>query len=361
MRILALTKYGPMAASTRQRFVQFAPALAEAGIVITYAPLLDDDHVKRIADGRSASPVAIAAAYWRRLLDLISARSFDALWVHCELLPYLPGAFERLAFVHARPVIYDYDDAIFHMYDSSSNAAVRWLLGRKLEPLIRGAAAVCAGNAYLAEYAAQFNDQVVVLPTVVDMDAYRPLPSGGGGPVTIGWIGSPSTWPFVRPILPVLTDLCRDRNVRFTAIGAGPAALNDQFEGMTVLPWSEASEIAEVQAMDIGIMPLPDEPWARGKCGYKLIQYMACGLAVVASPVGVNRDLVQEGHNGFLAADGEQWRASLSALIADRDLRRRFGEAGRICAEQSYSLASQLPRLVGLFRSVFDGRSAPLD
>lgn len=355
MRILALTKYGPMAASTRQRFVQYQPALAAAGLSVAYAPLLDDAHVRRVAEGKRAAPLAVAGAYARRLVDLARAGRFDALWVHCELFPYLPGTFERVAFIHGKPVVYDYDDAIFHMYDRNSNAVVRRLLGKKLAPLIGSSTLACCGNDYLRDYAAQFSDRTFILPTVVDIDQYAPAESSPDRPLTIGWIGSPSTWAFVRPILPVLAELYRDRGVRFLAVGAGPAADPDWFEGMTSEPWTEASEISSVQGMDIGVMPLPDEPWARGKCGYKLIQYMACGLPVVASPVGVNVSIVDEGKTGLLATDLDQWQAMLARLIDDPALRASMGKAGRARAVEAYSLQAHAPRLVETMRIAVGG------
>jgi glycosyltransferase involved in cell wall biosynthesis len=351
MRLLALTKYGPLAASTRQRFIQYEPALGEAGIAVHYAPLLDDAHVQRLAEGKSSSPARVAMAYARRIKDLLLASKFDGLWVHCELFPYLPQWFERLAFIHRKPVVFDYDDAIFHMYDDARNPAVRRLLGGKLKSLIRGSAAVCCGNEYLRDYAAQFNDRLLLLPTVVDIEAYRPHPSTAKRPLTIGWIGSPSTWSYVRPILPMLADLCRDRGVRFSAIGAPPDAGSDAFDGLTFTPWSEATEISSVQAMDIGIMPLPDEPWARGKSGYKLIQYMACGLPVVASPVGVNSTIVEDGVSGLLANDPDQWRAALIRLIDDAALRASMGRAGRARAVDDYSLQAHAPRLIEVMRT----------
>lgn len=354
MRLLALTKYGPLAASTRQRFMQYEPALAEAGIALHYSPLLDDAHVQRLAEGRRGSPARVAIAFARRIKDLVRASKFDGLWVHCELFPYLPSWFERLAFIHRKPVIFDYDDAIFHMYDEARNPVVRTILGGKLEALICKSAAVCCGNEYLRDYAARFNDRLLLLPTVVDVEAYRPRPSSAGRPLTIGWIGSSSTWSYVRPILPVLADLCRDRGVRFSAVGAPPEADVDRFDGLAFTQWSEASEIASVQAMDIGIMPLPDEPWARGKSGYKLVQYMACGLPVVASPVGVNSSMVKDGVSGLLASDPEQWRAALTRLIDDADLRASMGQAGRRCAVQDYSLQTHAPRLIEVMREALE-------
>jgi glycosyltransferase involved in cell wall biosynthesis len=168
--------------------------------------------------------------------------------------------------------------------------------------------------------------------------------------VTIGWIGSPSTWPNVLPLLPLLTELARSHGVRVRVVGAGQAAARDRFDGLDLVDWSEAGEVGDVQAMDIGIMPLADQPFERGKSGYKLVQYLACGLPVVASPVGVNCEIVRE-DVGFLATTEDEWRAALTTLIADAELRRRLGSAGRAKAESAYSLASQTPRLVEVLRS----------
>ena len=346
MRVAAFTKYDREAASTRQRILQYLPDLARAGIEVEVHPLLGNAYVRSLASGHAASKTAIAAAYTRRFRQLMGSRSADLIWVSAELFPWLPARFERLAFKSGKPLVYDFDDAFFHPYDDHFNPLVRRALGGKLKPLIRGAATVCAGNDYLKDYAERAGARAIVLPTVVDIDHYVPATSRPDRPVTIGWIGSPSTWQFVRPILPILADLCRDLGVRFAAVGAGPGAEVDRFDGLTLDPWTEASEIASVQAMDIGIMPLPDEPWARGKCGYKLIQYMACGLPVVASPVGVNAEIVADGGTGLLATDPDQWRTALTRLIGDPALRAAMGQAGRARAVERYSLQAHAPRLV---------------
>ncbi|QIK95831.1 glycosyltransferase family 4 protein [Sphingomonas sp. HDW15A] len=218
--------------------------------------------------------------------------------------------------------------------------------------MIAGAAAVTAGNAYLADYARRWNANVHIIPTTVDTDAYAPVASRPAGPPVIGWIGSPSTWAYVRPYLPLLADLCAGGRAQFLAVGAGRDAEADRFEGMEARDWAEHREVADVQAMDIGIMPLPDEPWARGKCGYKLIQYMACGLPAVASPVGVNVQIVKVGQTGFLANSNSDWRSALQHLIDTPGDRARLGAAGRARAIADYSLASWAPRVVDLFCSV---------
>ena len=353
MKVQAFTKYGRSAASTRQRLLQYIPSLAAAGISVDYRPLLGEEYVRSIATGGRASRLAIARAYAARIRTLAARGDADVLWVYAELFPYLPSGLERLAFRRGVPVVYDFDDAFFHQYDDHPHPLVRRALRGKLEPLLRGASAVACGNDYLQDYAKRFNPRTTILPTVVDTDSYRPAPgrADDGAPVAIGWIGSPTTWSYVRPLLPLLRELVRSRGVVIRAVGAGSAAADDAFPGLELIDWTEASEVAQVQRMDVGIMPLPDERWARGKSGYKLIQYMACGVPLVASPVGVNREIVAHGANGFAATTVEEWRDALTRLIADAPLRRTFGAAGRRRAEERYSLRAHAPRLATLLRS----------
>jgi len=352
MEVSCFTKYGRSAASTRQRVLQYLPALEAAGIHVTNHSLLPDEYVQSLATGDRFPSGEIAKSYLRRMRQVLQTKC-DAIWVYAELFPYLPALFERFVFLSHKPVVYDMDDAFFHTYDSAANWETRALLGGKLKPLLRGASVVCCGNAYLQDYAKELCRRSIILPTVVDTDVYRlSALTEGNRPVTIGWIGSPTTWPYVQPLLPMLRDLCRELGAAFRVVGAGASAAEDVFPGMQLLDWSEASEVEDVQNMDIGIMPLPDEQWARGKSGYKIVQYMACGLPVVASPVGVNREMVRSSIDGFLAETEAEWREALATLIEGAELRRKMGASGRHRAVQFYSLQSQAPKLVSLFQSL---------
>ena len=350
MRLTAFTKYGPLAASTRQRLLQYAPALEAAGIELDFRPLLDDDYVASLATGKRYERKRIAAAYLRRLRELAFEPLGDVVFVYAELLPWLPSVLERVLLRRGRPIICDIDDAFFHTYDRHRSLLVRSILGKKFEPILRSASACICGNAYLRDYVSRFCSRTQIVPTVVDTDQYGPATKTDGTSPVIGWIGSPTTWPYVRPLLPLLQDLVSSGRARVKVVGAGTAASAESFPGLELVDWSEESEIRDVQSFDIGIMPLPDDDWARGKSGYKLIQYMACGLPVLASPVGVNAEMVREDINGFLASTPDQWREALDRLVRDPALRQRMGQEGRRLAVRDYSLATHAPRFVNIIR-----------
>lgn len=340
LRIAKLTKYGTLAASTRQRFDQYDPYLRDAGIEFESAPLLKNDYIESLYRGHAPRRTLVLQRYFERLRFLISSSRFDLLWVHCELFPGIPGALEALAAPNKTKIVFDYDDAIFHNYDQSGTFWHKALYREKLGPLLKKADEVFCGNAYLRDYAARFNDRTRYVPTVLDTGTYRPGKDGNkvetGEPV-IGWLGSPSTWTgYVVPRLPMLLSVVEDQRARLEVVGA--AAVRESHPRLVIHEWHEEEEVQRLQAMDIGIMPLEDAPFARGKCGYKLIQYMACGLPVVASPVGVNAQIVDHGINGFLASSDEEWRTALCTLLADPALRARMGRNGRQKVEAEYSL-----------------------
>ena len=353
MRVLVLSKYDRLAASTRHRLLQYGPYLAEHGVELTLSPLFDDRYLaERFGTGR-ASLTAVATAYGRRLVALASARRFDLALVAYELFPYLPAVLERALRALRLPFVTDQDDAIFHMYDRHRSRLVRTVLGGKLRPVLAGARAVMAGSRYLAEYAERFNRNVFVVPTVIDMARYpaRPPktnePAGPGSPFTVGWIGSPSTSRYLDLVAPALTKLAAEGPVRLIATGSRPLSIPGV--DVDVRPWSEATEVSDLHEAEVGIMPLPNEPWARGKCAFKLIQYMGAGLPTVASPVGANAEVVTH-DTGRFATSTAEWVGALRHLRDDPGLRDRLAAAGRARAVAQYSLASQQHRVLEILQ-----------
>ncbi len=346
MKILMLTRYGRLGASSRMRTYQYLPWLEAAGIEVTVSPLFSDAYVAGLQHGQK-SWREVAAAYLGRFRVLLNTQPFDLIWIEKEALPWLPAWVESNLLSRRIPYVLDYDDAVFHYYDLHHNPAVKALLGGKHPALMRGAALVVAGNEYLANFATQSNAKhVEIVPTVIDLDHY-PAPvhtpvADKSEPPCIGWIGQRATASFLTPYKRLFERLSSTGQARFAAIGIDTLSLGLP---MKAIPWTESTEAASLSSFDIGIMPLTDEPFERGKCGYKLIQYMACGLPVVASPVGVNRQIVEHGVNGFLAETQGQWEEALQTLLTDADLRQRMGQAGRRKVEQQYSTHITGPKL----------------
>ena len=345
MRILALTRYSSLGPSSRVRFYQYISYLTSCGITLQVAPLLGDNYILSLYSGKRPSISSIFKSYIGRILKLMHSRSFDLLWIEKELFPWLPPWTERWISDMGIPYVVDYDDAVFHRYDLHKNTLVRTLLKGKIDAIMRYATTVVVGNNYLAERARQNKARRIdYLPSVVDMNRYS-VREKASGQFRIGWIGSPITAPFLGLIGSALKEAIKMTNACLVLVGTGD---RDPLPGIEkiVLNWSEDSEIENIRSFNVGIMPLPDEPFERGKCGYKLIQYMACGLPVIASPVGANTQIVEPGKTGFLASSKEDWIQALVTLSKNAGTRNNFGMAGRIKVEREYSLQTCAPRLL---------------
>jgi glycosyltransferase involved in cell wall biosynthesis len=341
--VLLLTRYERLGASSRIRFLQFLPALEREGFTFDVRPLLDNAYVASLYGGPKVGAGNIISAYWRRLSALRRRMRYDLVWLEKEALPWLPAFFE-IARLEGLPYVVDYDDAWFHRYQ---NHWLRPMLGRKIDAVMRLAHTVVAGNDFLARHARQAGARhVEIVPTAVDLDRYPAAPGAApsGGPLTVGWIGIPLNAHYLAMIAPALRAAADTQPISLHAVGA---PIPSEFDGLcaTSFPWSEDSEISRIAQFDIGVMPLHDTPWERGKCAYKLVQVMAAGKPVIASPVGANRQVVRHGVNGFLAESTEDWTEALRKL-ADPALRQRMGIEARRTVEQQYSTAIVGPRLV---------------
>ncbi len=323
MRVLFLTRTGPLGPSSRYRVYQLLPLLRDVDAVVS--PITDP------------SPRAV---WQQRRADLDRVGEFDAVFVQKGVFPGLYAGFER-QFAARKPLIYDFDDAMWLRRVGGSRMAQLLHRERAAQEMLRCASAVIAGNDYLAEYAARFNRHVTVIPTAIDTARY---PTAGG--TTVGWIGSRTTLPYLKALKPV-----------FGKLGIAPhviAAGDPETLGFRVQfrPWTLETELNELAQLGIGIAPLPDGPWERGKCGVKVLQYMACGIPVVASPVGVHNQIVQHGVNGYLAGETVEWEMYLRELIGNESLRERLGTAGRAMVRQRYDIHQAAERLSAILTTL---------
>lgn len=354
IKIIFFSKYSRNGASSRMRTFQYFPWFERAGIDVVVSPFFSDIYISDLQQGKK-NKLEVIRSYFRRIWNLFACRNYDLVWIEYEALPWLPIWVERFLFSSRVPYVLDYDDALFHTYDMHKNSWVRKILSNKHDILMQCSAMVCVGNDYLAERARRAGaKRVEIIPTVVDLNRY---PVIGDGQLNlndisvpcVGWIGQRSTAAFLLPYKKLFAQLSEDGVARFCVIGIDASTLGLMMES---IPWEEESEVENIMGFDIGIMPLSDGPFERGKCGYKLIQYMACGIPVVASPVGVNSKIVEHGVNGFLAESPEEWETALRTLLSDPALRKRMGKAGREKVERFYSSQVTAPRLATLLKSI---------
>jgi glycosyltransferase involved in cell wall biosynthesis len=341
--------------SQRYRFEQYLSLLGKAGYTFEWSPLLGET-ADRIFYSRGRTPLKVLILFWnviKRASDMLRFRRYDVVFIQREALFLGTAFFERRAAKSGAYVIFDFDDAIWLADTSPGNLRWEWVkCPSKLFDSIRAAHQVIAGNEFLAAKARPFNPHTVVIPTTVDTDTHVPKPAlRGGAAVVIGWSGSVSTVKHVERLLPVLQKL-KDKygdRIHFRILGV--AAVDFVLPDLICVPWTADTEVNELNRFDIGIMPLPDDEWSRGKCGLKALSYLACGIPAVVSPVGVNAEVITHGMNGFLAASDEEWLASLELLVADPSLRVKLGTAGRELVISKYSVAANAGKYLAVFEA----------
>jgi glycosyltransferase involved in cell wall biosynthesis len=360
LRMLALSPVPLEGAGCRFRVAQYIPALEAAGFSVTVAPFFDRSFFDLVY--RRGRYVKKLGAFLRQSIErvrlLLARDRFDVFFVYREAYPFGPPWFESTLAKSGRPVIYDFDDAIFLTNASDANRFASALkYPRKVASLVARSSLVLAGNDYLASYARTYNPLVRVLPTCVDTNVFVPRTTSRlpGDPPVIGWIGTPTTAAYMKTMAPVLGRLAARHDFQLRVSGSGAPL---EFDGVRTVNerWSLDNEVALFNTCDVGVYPLADDEWAKGKCGFKAIQFMACGVPVVAAAVGVNTQIVEDGVNGFLASSEDEWEAKISRLLADPGLRARIGAAGRKTIEERYSLAAHAPRLVSMVRELVDQR-----
>jgi glycosyltransferase involved in cell wall biosynthesis len=357
MRILALVPYPfDTAPGQRYRIEQWAPILKQLGAEITFESFRGDELNSLLSrEGNTLRKIYLTARESARRLKVLKLiEDCDLVYIYKEVALLGPPLIERYISMKGIPIVFDLDDAIFMHSPSTSpvNRCFRLLkFPGKTGTICRLAAHVIAGNSYLARYSSRFNQNVTVVPTTIDTAKYTVAESKTTAhPPLIGWTGSYSTVHHLNTVRRVLMRLAEKERFRLRVIGTD----SYQIDGVEVeaMPFRPETETADLRPIDIGIMPLPDDEWARGKCGCKALQYMALGIATVCSPVGVNTKIIQDDENGLLAMTEDQWIEKLTRLLHSPSLRERLGKAGRATVETEYSMSLHAPRVHEIFESV---------
>lgn len=356
MKILALV---PAIYNTspgqRFRLEQWEPWLRKAGVRITWAAFEDNElHATIYQSSQTLTKLRLVTRALKRRVDVLRCvREYDAVYVFREAALLGPPLFERWVKSAGIPLVFDFDDAIFVPYKSPTNGYLSLLKfgSSKTRTICRIADHVMGGSPHLADYARQFNSNVSIIPTTIDTNKYSAADSweGGSTPV-IGWSGSHSTVAHLNTLREALKRLAKKERFKLRVIGTPKYEL----DGVEVeaMPWRADSEVTDLRAINIGIMPLPDDRWSRGKCGLKALQYMALGIPTVCSPVGVNAEIINDQENGMLAVTEDEWIIKLSQLLHSADLREKLGRAGRETVETQYSASSQASRVFKIFEAL---------
>ena len=338
MKILYLTKYTRMAGSSRMRSYQYVPYLEKAGFLITVKPFFDEAYLKDFYAGKK-NIGAVAKAYLQRFFVLFSVLKYDQVVVEKEIFPFLPALAEWLLNRLNVKYVVDYDDAIFHNYDQSSNPVIKKLLGNKIATVMKLSGTVVAGNSYLAEYAKNAGAKNVhTIPTVIDLDRYPLKENTDPGQFVVGWIGTKTT--FEKHLLPCKEWIKELQNqepdIQFNIVGMTEDM--DLGKNVKYIQWTENTEVANILNMDVGIMPLQDSKWEKGKCAYKLIQYAACGIPGVASDIGMNKEVCIDNETGFIAKNKEEWMGHIRFLKNNSEKRAQMGQNARKLVEKQFCI-----------------------
>ncbi len=357
MNILFLVPYPEEGPSNRYRIEQYLPYLRQLGHYYWVRPFWNSRAYRILYKNGYYFKKAFYffLGTLNRFIDILAVFKYDVVFIHRESYPFGPPFFEWLIHKFKKPIIFDFDDAIFLQNFNPANRIYRFLkFSSKTKKIVNMSSAVIVANKFLEEYALRYNSRVYIIPTSIDTEKFT-IKKRDAGKLVIGWIGSPTTSPYLNIIFDAMRKLSGRYDFVFKIVGAGKPVV---IKGVNIqnCDWQLEREILDFQSIDIGVYPLPDTLWVRGKAAFKAIQYMSVGVPVVASPVGMAKEIIQDGVNGFLAGSDEEWVKKISILIEDRDLRARIGLEGRKTAEQKFSVKAN----VEILKHVIGVSKAPL-
>ncbi len=342
------------APSQRFRFEQYFDYLRSNDFTIEEHPFYDEKTWKTLySKGNTINKAwGVIKSIAKRKALLFQLHRADYIFIHREVAHIGPPIFEWfISKILRRKYIYDFDDAIWLPNYSETNARFHRLKAYwKVKYCVKWAHHITAGNTYLADYARQFNPNVTILPTTIDtVHHHNILCDHTIEPVTIGWTGTHTTMHYLEPILPVLSELEEKYSFKFRVISNEKPSF--ELRSLEYIPWEKETEIADLSKIQIGLMPLENDIWSEGKCGFKGLQYMSLGIATIMSPVGVNKQIIRNNENGFLADDPSEWREKMICLLENKDTRIKLGLNGMKTVEKLYSVEGNKEKYLRLFEN----------
>ncbi|MCG2711526.1 MAG: glycosyltransferase family 4 protein [Candidatus Omnitrophica bacterium] len=359
MRVLFLTQTDIDGPASRYRVYQYLDFLKEQGIEYTLSPGVSKGNYLKVYSGYHPLKklAALVPVFFKRLIDVLRVSRYDIVFLQREIFPQIYPIIEKMIMKLNKNVVFDFDDAIFLVPAGRAGFIYKFRYKHNIREIIKGSSHIITGNVYLREYAGRFNPNVCVIPTCVDTDRFyikKRLISDNEQAV-IGWIGTEHSLIYLKSIEGVFKELSKNFNICLHVIGGRNFAV----KGVKVVnkKWDMDTEVADLHELDIGVAPLLDDGWGKGKCGLKALQYMSCGIPVVCSDAGVYKEMIVEGENGFLASIANDWVQKLTMLIQDKKLREKISLAARNMIEEKYSLKVNAARLKTVFDFVLKGSS----
>jgi len=342
----------------RFRCEQYIKFLNQAGFTTTYSNIISekDDIIFYSKGNYIKKTVILIKSFFKRLKDVRRAKNFDIIFVYREAFMLGTSMFEKMLHRKNNKIIFDFDDAIWLNDTSEGNANLNWLKKpSKTSSIIKIADLILAGNKYLADYAKQYNPRVEIMPTTINTDYHiKQNINITKEKICIGWTGTSTTLKHFETIVPTLKKIYRKykNQIYFKIIVDFPYSLPEL--NISATKWTLQNEITDLLEFDIGIMPLPNDSWSQGKCGFKGLQYMALEIPTIMSPVGVNTEIINDGENGLLASSEEEWINKLTFLIENKNERIKLGKNGRIAVEEKYSVNSNKKQYVQYFLNLYE-------
>jgi len=340
-KIVYFTKYTAAGPSSRYRSYQYKSYLESNGFeVITHA-LFPTKYIQDLYGKGKKNWLILIPRYIQRFFQILMLRDYDILFIEYELFPYLPFFAEQIALLGKKNVVLDYDDATFHTYDSSNYKLVQLMCGKKIYKLVKNASLVITGSPYLTEVLSKYNTNITEIPTSINYNKYQqnstPVIKTKNEFFKIGWVGSKNTSVNILPLKEVFLELQKNHTIELSLVGFDKKLL-PKLEGVNYryIEWKESNEVDTIYSFDVGIMPLEYNKFNYGKCGFKLIQYMACGIPTIATPLPANIKINRDNENLF-ATNKNEWIAAFEQCIAQNQIiKQNVGEKNRNIVKQFY-------------------------